>query len=97
MSEQLSHEQIVANLEGCPGWHRRGNAIEQTFDCEDFEGSMKFVNAVAGEANAANHHPDIAISWNTVKLTLTSHDIGGLSSRDFSLARKISGLAPDKG
>lgn len=94
---QLSHEQVAAELAGCPGWHHRGNAIERTFDCEDFDGSIAFVNAVAREANAVNHHPDIEVSWNSVKLILSSHDAGGLTGRDFDLARRINALAAHKG
>ncbi len=56
---------------------------------------MRFVNAVAAAANAADHHPDIAISWSRVGLTLTSHDTGGLTERDFDLAAAIDRLAAE--
>ena len=76
------------------GWHHRGNAIEKVFDCTDFNGSIAFVNAVAVAANEADHHPDIAIAWNLVTLTLSSHDAGGITERDFALAAKADELAP---
>jgi 4a-hydroxytetrahydrobiopterin dehydratase len=88
----LTHDEIEEHLATAAGWHHRGNAIEKSFDLKDFDGSMRFVNAVAAAANAADHHPDIAISWNAVTITLTSHDAGGLTERDFSLAKTIDGL-----
>jgi 4a-hydroxytetrahydrobiopterin dehydratase len=89
----LSKAEIEAAVAALPGWHHRGNAIERVFDRETFDGSIAFVNAVAAAANAANHHPDIGISWNRVSITLSSHDAGGLTGRDFALARTIDALA----
>ena len=59
---------------------------------KDFAGAMQFVNAVAEMAEAVNHHPDIAISWNKVTLRLTSHDAGGLTQPDVDLAAGFDGL-----
>jgi 4a-hydroxytetrahydrobiopterin dehydratase len=88
----IPREDIPKRLEALPGWHHRGNAIEKRFDRGDFNGSLAFVNAVAATANAQDHHPDITISWNLVTLTLTSHDAGGLTDRDFTLAGAIEAL-----
>ena len=85
----LSHDAVAARLATLTGWHHRGNAIEKTFDCKNFDGSIAFVNAVAKIANERDHHPDIAVSWNDVTLTLSSHDAGGLTERDFGLAEAI--------
>jgi 4a-hydroxytetrahydrobiopterin dehydratase len=87
-----SHEQIAARLAELPGWHHLPNCIEKVFDRGDFDGSLRFVNEVARLANEQNHHPDIGISWNRVTLTLSSHDAGGLTDRDFRLARAIEAL-----
>src|ERR1022692_2917087 len=54
--------------------------------------AMIYAGAVAHLAQAANHHPDIAISWNKVTLTLSTHSAGGLTRADFSLASQISAL-----
>jgi 4a-hydroxytetrahydrobiopterin dehydratase len=89
----IARDEIARRLESMPGWHHRGNALEKRFDRGDFNGSLAFVNAVAAEANAQDHHPDIAISWNDVTLTLSSHDSGGLTERDFRLAAAIDRLA----
>lgn len=93
MPETLSHERIGERLTEVPEWHHRGNAIERSFDCGDFDGSMRFINAVAAAANATNHHPNITLAWNRVTLTLCSHDAGGLTDRDFDLAKTIDTLA----
>jgi 4a-hydroxytetrahydrobiopterin dehydratase len=59
----LSDTEITNALGALPGWERRGATIVKTFDRANFDGSLRFVNAVAEIANAQDHHPDIAISW----------------------------------
>jgi 4a-hydroxytetrahydrobiopterin dehydratase len=90
----LSDAQIAERLKTLPGWHYRADAIEKRFNRGNFDGSMAFVNAIAAEANAQNHHPDISISWNEVGVVLSSHDAGGVTARDFRLAEAIEKLAP---
>jgi 4a-hydroxytetrahydrobiopterin dehydratase len=84
---------IVRELAKLDGWSRDAGEIVRTFDCGNFNGSIAFVNAIAAAANAADHHPDLAIAWNNVTVRLSSHDAGGLTARDFDLARTIDGLA----
>ena len=88
----LSAEEIAARLREVPGWSRSGNAIERTWTFRDFSEALAFINKVGGLAESLNHHPDIANSWATVRLTLTTHDKGGLTNLDFDLATKINGL-----
>lgn len=85
----LSPDAIAKHLATLTGWQQRGNAIEKNFDCKNFDGSIAFVNRVATVANERDHHPDINVSWNDVTLTLSSHDVGGLTERDFGLAEAI--------
>lgn len=93
MSPQpLPDDAIARALAALPAWKRDGNAIARTYDRKDFDGSIAFVNAIAKAANAANHHPDVAISWNQVTVKTWSHDAGGLTDRDFALARAIDAL-----
>lgn len=75
-----------------PGWILKENSIEQEFLFKDFRESMDFVNKVAEEANQEDHHPDIHIFYNKVRIELTTHKIKGLSKNDFILAAKISAL-----
>ena len=79
-------------MRGVPEWRLDGEEIVRTFQFKDFVESMKFVNKVAEIAEAAQHHPDITINWNKVKLNLTTHDSGGLTWNDFDVAAKIDQL-----
>ena len=89
----LSEDEIARSLGALDGWVRSGIEIRKTFDRKNFDGSMRFINAVAAEANAQDHHPDIALSWNEVTLTLSSHDVGALTERDFRLAEAVERIA----
>jgi 4a-hydroxytetrahydrobiopterin dehydratase len=93
MPQPLTDDAIMRELAGLPGWAREGEEIVRTFDRGNFNGSIAFVNAIATAANAADHHPDIAIAWNDVTVRLSSHDAHGLTARDFALARAIDALA----
>lgn len=89
----LSDEEIDGRLQSLPGWERSGAAIERTFAFDDFVGSVDFVNRVTPAAEEMNHHPDLSISWNKVKVTLSTHSEGGLTENDFALATQIDSLA----
>ncbi len=88
----LSEDEIAARLREVRGWSRAGNAIERTWTFRDFSEALAFINKVGALAEAMNHHPDIANSWATVRLTLTTHDKGGLTNLDFDLATKVNSL-----
>jgi 4a-hydroxytetrahydrobiopterin dehydratase len=89
---RLKASQIKAVLLKAPDWKKRGATITRTFQFKDFVAAMKFVNAVARLAEKAWHHPDIDIRWNKVTLTLTTHSEGGLTEKDFKLARQFDRL-----
>jgi len=72
-----------------PGWENNGKEITRAYKFKDFAEAMAFVNKVAGLAEAADHHPDIDIRYNKVRLTLSTHSAGGLTEKDFSLALQI--------
>jgi 4a-hydroxytetrahydrobiopterin dehydratase len=88
----LSDDEVKAKLSGLDGWDGKGDAIEKQFQFEDFTGSVDFVNRITPVANEMDHHPDLAISWNTVTVTLSTHSEGGVTDNDFELAKKIDGL-----
>lgn len=90
---KLDETKIQAALAALPNWTRNGPVISHTYEFNDFPAAMKFVNAVAELAEQAQHHPDIDIRWNKVTLALTTHDAGGLTEKDFALARQCDGLA----
>jgi 4a-hydroxytetrahydrobiopterin dehydratase len=93
MSELLGEDEIDALLRDRPGWERDGDAIARTFDRGDFAGSVEFVRLIAEPAEAMDHHPDLSISWSRVRVSLSTHSAGGLTARDFELARRIDQLA----
>jgi 4a-hydroxytetrahydrobiopterin dehydratase len=91
--EKLSIEKIKAALATVPDWKKKSATIARTYQFKDFPAAIKFVNAAAELAEQAWHHPDIDIRWNKVTLTLTTHDVGGLTEKDFELARKFDALS----
>lgn len=87
----LRDEEIRTRLGALNGWAQEGDSISRTFEFKDFVEAMKFVNQVADLAEKAWHHPDIDIRWNKVTLTLSTHSEGGLTEKDFELARQVEG------
>ncbi len=73
-------------------WERQGDELVKVRRGKDFAESMRFVNSVAELAEAANHHPDIDIRWNTVTLHLSTHSEGGVTQADLDMAKKIDAL-----
>jgi 4a-hydroxytetrahydrobiopterin dehydratase len=92
MTELLSDDEIDARLVDSD-WKREGETIVRDWKFQDFKEAMTFVNQVADEAEAANHHPDILVhGWNKVRLVLTNHSAGGLTEADFEMAKRIDGV-----
>ena len=89
----LTEPEITAELVTVPAWTRDGDSITTLTQRADFKDALLYVGAVAYLAESANHHPDIAIAWNKVTLTLSTHSAGGLTANDFALARRISALS----
>jgi 4a-hydroxytetrahydrobiopterin dehydratase len=93
MADLLADHEIAERLAALVGWRREGDAIVCDRELADFAAAMAWVNAIAGEAEAANHHPDILVhGWNKVRLTVTNHSAGGLTQADFDLAATIDAL-----
>jgi 4a-hydroxytetrahydrobiopterin dehydratase len=90
----LDDAEIESRLAESPGWSRVGDSIEKTFECGDFMGSVGFVDKIVAPAQGMWHHPDLEISWDKVKVILSTHSDGGLTERDFELAAKLDALAP---
>jgi 4a-hydroxytetrahydrobiopterin dehydratase len=88
----LSDSDIEQRLSDLDGWSRDGDAIAKTFENGDFVGSVKFVDRLVEPAEEMGHHPDLELSWDKVKVTITNHSEGGLTENDFELAAKIDAL-----
>jgi 4a-hydroxytetrahydrobiopterin dehydratase len=89
----LTTEEARRYLPEVPQWSLGEGAITREFRFRDFQHAMGFVNRVAGIASTQDHHPDIFISYNKVRLTLTTHKAGGLTLSDFIVAAKIDLVA----
>jgi len=86
---KLEQNEIDEALQDLDDWQQNGEEISKEFSFADFSLAMEFVNHVAGAAQAADHHPDIDIRYDKVKLALSTHSEGGLTKKDVELARKI--------
>jgi len=84
-------DQAIGSLDG---WTSREEKtrIQKQYRFGDFVEAMRFVNALAGLAESEGHHPDFAVHWNTVDVTLWTHAVGGLSENDFIVAAKLDVL-----
>jgi 4a-hydroxytetrahydrobiopterin dehydratase len=89
VAELLEDEEIEQRLDELGDWEREGDEIQKVFEFDDFTTAIKFVNDVAKLADRYDHHPDIDIRWNKVKLSLSTHSEGGLTSLDFDVAGEI--------
>ena len=88
----LEENEVEGRLSELDGWARDGKAIVKEYSCGDFAGSVDLVNRIAPVAEEMNHHPDLAISWSTVSVTISTHSEGGLTAADFELAGRIDAL-----
>jgi 4a-hydroxytetrahydrobiopterin dehydratase len=97
---ELSSQKEEQLLKEISGWNlnREGvHLLEKSFKFRDFDETMLFVNAVASIARQENHHPDMHVSYNIVRIELSTHKIKGLSDNDFILAAKIDKVYPGQG
>lgn len=78
-------------------WRREGDHLSRCLEFSSFMQAMEFVNQVARASEEIDHHPDILISWRRVTLNLSSHDVGGVTNRDFALAGTIDGIIDQTG
>lgn len=89
---KLTEEQAASRIADLPQWSLVNGSIQRTFQFKDFLEAMKFVNKAADHAEAVQHHPDILVRYNKVTLTLSTHDAGGITDKDFDFAAKADSL-----
>ncbi len=92
MPGKLMGKQVEEALNSLPGWELKDGAIIKLYKFSDFVQAMVFANRAAELAEQADHHPDILIRYNKVTLTLVTHSAGGLTRKDFALAREINAI-----
>lgn len=88
----LDDQEIRSRLDGLSGWSREGQVIRKTYTLDSFPEAIAFVNRIANVAQEANHHPDIDIRFDRVACSLSTHSEGGLTARDFDLARTLDAI-----
>ncbi|MGN9784077.1 4a-hydroxytetrahydrobiopterin dehydratase [Nonomuraea sp. ZG12] len=86
---------VEQKLRELPGWRREGDEIRRTITAPDFPTAIRIVDEIAVRAEELNHHPDIDIRWRELHLALTTHDQGGLTELDFTLAARIDAIAAE--
>lgn len=92
-SGKLSSDQIGHELTQHPGWQVVDNHhLRREWKFADFAGALAFVNAVGAASERLNHHPNIAFTWGRATIEIWSHDVNGLTGRDFALADAIDSL-----
>ena len=92
MTDRLTDSEISERMADVPDWGREGDAISRTVRFDTFADGIDFIYRVAPVADDADHHPDIDIRYRNVKFLLTSHDSGGITDRDFTMAARIDQL-----
>jgi len=85
---------VESRLAKVPEWSELNGAIQRTFQFAGFVAAMEFVRTVAAEAERAQHHPDILIRFDKVTLTLSTHDAGGITEKDFAFAGAVDAMVP---
>jgi 4a-hydroxytetrahydrobiopterin dehydratase len=90
---KLTEAELKTYLSEMEGWTFLANAIHRDFAFPGFRSAIAFVDRVADSAESAGHHPDIEIHYNRVYLSLSTHDVGGVTEKDIALAAEIDGLA----
>ena len=88
----MSDAEVESALSSCPEWRREGNAITREFRFASFREAVAFIVRVGFEAEQRDHHPELHNVYNRVRITLSTHDAGGITEKDFDLARAIDGL-----
>ncbi len=89
MADKLNRESVQGWLKRHEGWSRKSNKLVKDYSFHSFRDSIVFVNRLATLADSANHHPDIDVRYDSVRVMLTTHDVGGISDKDLELAEQI--------
>jgi 4a-hydroxytetrahydrobiopterin dehydratase len=89
----LPNDSVDQRLAALPGWSREGDEIVKTYELPSFPEAIAFVTRIADLAEQANHHPDLDIRYRKVRVALSTHDQGGITEKDFSLAAEIEAAA----
>jgi len=93
MADLLGTEELARELAALPGWEGDPTSLRRTLQAPDFRTAIRLVDAVAEDAEAMDHHPDMDIRWRNVTFVLSTHSAGGVTGNDIELARRIDAHA----
>jgi 4a-hydroxytetrahydrobiopterin dehydratase len=94
--QKLSEAEILERLTKAKEWERHGDMLVRSWQFPSFRRAIEFVNQVAVLSEKAEHHPDLIISYRTVRIEMSTHDVGGLTYVDFALVGEINELPTDR-
>jgi len=90
--EKLSEKEITGRLKELAGWEYNDGAIERNYKFKNFKDAFSTMTRIAFECEAQNHHPDWSNVYNSLNIRLNTHDVGGITSNDFKLAKSIENI-----
>jgi 4a-hydroxytetrahydrobiopterin dehydratase len=93
---KLSEAEIVERLQQAKGWDRHGDMLVRTWQFPSFRRAMEFVNTVAALIEKSDHYPDLIVKYRTVRIEMSTHDLGGLSELDFAMIAAINEIPTDR-
>jgi 4a-hydroxytetrahydrobiopterin dehydratase len=88
----LGPDDVAKRLQALSGWRLEDGKLVKSYAFPDFVAAVGFVDRLTPVAEAQNHHPDLLVGWGKVTVQLSSHDVGGITGRDFRLAAALDGL-----
>ena len=93
---KLSEAEILERLPRAKNWERHGDMLVRTWQFPSFRRALEFVNHVAALLEKREHYPDLVVNYRTVRIEMSTHDVGGLTERDFSLIAEINEVPTDR-
>jgi 4a-hydroxytetrahydrobiopterin dehydratase len=90
---KLPQSEVAARLAAVPGWSIEGDALVRTFEFASFPDVVAFVTRLGFDAEANDHHPDLAVSYRRLRVTWSTHSDGGITEKDFNGAQAADRLA----
>jgi 4a-hydroxytetrahydrobiopterin dehydratase len=96
LMQKLSEAEITERLPKAKDWERHGDMLVRSWQFPSFRRAMEFVNRVAAVIENTDHHPDIVVSYRTVRIEMSTHDAGGLTELDFAQIAQINEISTDR-
>ncbi len=93
---KLNEAEILERLPRAKNWERHGDMLVRTWQFPSFRRALEFTNNVAALIEKTEHYPDLILNYRNVRIEMSTHDVGGLTERDFSLIAEINEIPTDR-